>query len=702
MLKEAERLSGGSPAPSASIRERHTRNVNAQAKLQREIVIGKCEHPELRARAEQDVYYFLERYFPHKFFDPFTDDTRHMIEVILAACHKPLDQSIAAARGEGKTSITEALAIYCIVCGLVPFVLLVAATGPDAERSLRNIKDEFETNELLKADFPEVCNPIWELDGAPQRANQQAARLEDQPPGSGKRTRMVWSVGYVVFPRVTDSKASGSVIEARGLDAAIRGLNRFGKRPRLVIIDDAETHDSARSLTQTADRERVIERDIGGLGRKKLSRVMLCTIQNRTCLAWKYTDPKQKPSWNGQRYQLLPKKPDREDLWEEYMRLRQDGQASGQDRYGEAATKFYLDNREAMDAGALVGNTARYEPEKGEYSALQHCYNLVADLGVDAFRTEYQNDPPEEEGPQTSGLTAHMIEQRIHGLEQRQVPAETMALVASCDVGKYACHWEVTAWLEGATGLVVDHGVLEVHGTTTEDDHATVDRAILNALHRWREDLLAVPYREPGGIERRIDMAPIDSGDHATAVYQFVKEVGGKPFIATKGIGNFRPGTPGPDRIVGNHWFASHQKQEGIWLYVLDADHWKQFVHDRFLTPTFDDERTLRRGSMSLWRTPPRSRDSGPAPRPHHAFARHIVAEEWREEFVPGKGLKRGFFKVNKNNHWLDATAMNAAAGDMCGVKLLANPPSTEPARLAPTTSRFTTPGGQPYLLTER
>ena len=120
------------------------------------------------------------------------------------------DQAIAAPRGEGKTSIVQCVTIYCVMHGI-----------------------------------------------------------------NGKRTFLKWARDYIVLPtvRVPDhwdsrlrpgqlSLGSGAVITTRGLDSAIRGVLVGTKRPDLVIIDDPETRDSARSGVQTDLRARTIEADL--------------------------------------------------------------------------------------------------------------------------------------------------------------------------------------------------------------------------------------------------------------------------------------------------------------------------------------------------------------------------------------------------------------------------------------------------------
>ena len=66
------------------------------------------------------------------------------------------------------------------------------------------------------------------------------------------------------------------------------------------------------------------------------------------------------------------------------------------------------------------------------------------------------------------------------------------------------------------------------------------------------------------------------------------------------------------------------------------------------------------------------------------SFAKHLTAEIEKEEFVPGKGVRRFWDTVSHNNHWLDATVMSAVGASMAGVALLAGAPVEEAAEQAP------------------
>jgi hypothetical protein len=632
---------------------------------ERDIVIPPVADPVRRAACEADAYLCLKTYWPRKYCKPWTDDQRLMIAAVLYRIRYGGDQAIAAPRGGGKTAIVEGVIVYALLVGLLSFPVVVAATGPAAARIFKNIKKMFERSPELAADFPEVVAPILALERAPARGNMQTV--------DGEFTNLQWTSDAIVLPTVKGSKCSGAMLIIRGIDAEIRGVREDDKRPDFVLIDDCETRESAGSTLQIEDRELAIENDIAGLAGpgERLSRVMLCTIQNRKCLAYRYTDRTIKPTWNGRRTRFLVKPPENEALWDEYLSLLREGQEKGNDPTGRAAMAFYESHRAEMDAGSEVSNPHRFVTDPAEdgtpleISALQHYYNWIHRSGKAFVQTELDNDPQEEAGPQTSGITDALVRSRVNGLDHRILPADSQALTAFIDLGDHACHWEVAAWLPGATRLTLDHGVEEVY-----DFERGIDRAIVNALLRWRARILAHPYLDDHGKPRTFDMVLVDSGYREDAAFEFVRQVGGPPFRASKGFGSQHRTSPfarqtqskGQKRR-GHHWIESYLTEKRIWLFEIDVDHWKGFVHDRFLTPTFNDDGTIRRGSASLW---------GKKEKEHFAFSKHIVAEMREEEFIPGKGTVRKWNVKNANNHWLDCAVGNSAAADACGVKLFA------------------------------
>jgi hypothetical protein len=95
----------------------------------------------------------------------------------------------------------------------------------------------------------------------------------------------------------------------------------------------------------------------------------------------------------------------------------------------------------------------------------------------------------------------------------------------------------------------------------------------------------------------------------------------------------------------------------------FDADRWKAWEHDRWLTPIDQP------GALFIWGepTPGGSGRKGSDERAHIAYSHHIVAELEVEEVVNGV-LKRYWKAKSDNNHWLDASVMADVAAAMLGI----------------------------------
>lgn len=664
-------------------------------KAERLIPIYPCKNPPRRAACLADSLLFLKTYFPDKYPNPWTEIQKSMVAAVDFRVDHGGDQAHAGPRGCAKTTCTEGSVTVGIFRGRLKFPLVLAPTGPDATRILDNIKFAIETSDALADDFPEVVTPIRALEGAPQRGNMQMCRLVDWdgkpliPDDEGERSMIEWSADRVIFPTVRGSLCAGAILMARGIDGSVRGLNVFSRRPDFVLLDDIDTTESAASDHLTAKRERAIERDVAGLAGpgKSIARVMLCTPQNRRCLAYKYTDPKQKPSWNGKRYQLLTEWPKNRAIWEEdYASQRMADQQAG-DALAAGATALYEARRAEMDEGAIVSDPLRFV--HGEVSAVQHCFNIISDRGIDAFLTEYQCDPPEEEGPQESGITAALVASRVNQYPHLIVPPNCI-WARGVDVGDHRLHWANVAANRDAASFVFDYGFEEVYGTSPEDMDAdllkaaqddprrrmAVEQAIYKTLVNMREWMVQNPYMTemPDGeliaVEPSLVLIDSGSGLHQRPVYQFCRDFG-KPFVPAKGFGQgrgvFRVGNDKPgERKSGENWAQVKQnstESRGTWLYEFDADYWKRQVHQRFLTPTLDDAGNYRRGSLSLWKPSTSHR--------HSKYGRGIESEIWTQLFVQGKGTKEFWDRRHKDNHPLDATAMACVGLSMAGVRVI-------------------------------
>lgn len=678
-------------------RTRDAERKRASRRDARVVVIPPCEDRARRESLEQNDIAWLMYYFgpdseaEDPFWYEFTSQQVEMIDAIRHAIQHGGDQALAASRGEGKTTLVERLLVKYTLSGVLTYSVLCAATGGMADNSLDAIKSAIEENPLLLADYPEVCVPVQALEGSPQRAGTQVVsgiRHDNGEEYSQHRSKFSWCGQEVILPRVPGSPASGAIIATRGLDAAIRGLKKKGKRPKIVVIDDPDTEDTARSEEQAKKLEDRIEKAIGGLGgqQRSVARVMMTTLQNRICVSYRYTDPQQKPTWNGKRFRYLITPPERVDMWDEYVQLRVTDMQNG-DKFGRNAHNFYLENREKMEAGAVVANPNRFDASilpdgsQAELSSLQHYYNEVARLGPEAVATEYDNDPPEEMGIVESGITASRIQMRLSGYPRGIVPPGAVALTQGIDLRKPGAHWVVRAWMSDATNYVIDYGFHESHGTTYGSDEG-VERAINRVICERMEVVKENPYMLPDSEVVDIGMTLADSGWMTDAVYRACLTIGLGIYPA-KGHGK-STGCASPsfhtinrrsmDRKPGDGWFQSRQRVDGqtVWLVNCDTDRWKSFEHERWLTGDGKPGAAYIFGDMSdderrhlHQRMPQDAKD-------HHAFARHITAEIEVEEPIRGVIVRRWKAKPGRvNNHYLDASYLSNVAASMLGVRLL-------------------------------
>jgi hypothetical protein len=657
---------------------------------ERDIILPCAKEPNRRRDAMQDCELFLQTYFPAVFFEPFTDDRRDMMQSIIRASMYGGDQAIAGARGEGKTKLAIYTALYTTLCSLARFPIVIGKNQRKSESELRTVREKLQQSQLLLDDFPELCIPFQAVGGWSSRARMLTV--------AGEYCNLKIAADHIIYPTIgrhqlpdewpdyIEPVSRGQILASVGIDGGIRGTNYRDERPDVAIIDDIEDRQAAESDAVIEKNEDIIEKDIAGLAAsaKRVARVFLCTIQNRKCIAFKFTDPKQKPSWKGKRYRKMITPPDRMDLVQEYLRLRIEREDSDPD--ARVAFRYWKENQDNIERGCVISNKSSFngdpheDGEPMELSAIQSYYNKVADWGAESVATEIDNDPPEEVGPQGSGLTWQIVASRLSGLDKGQLPANASCITAAIDLGKYLCHWVVIAWWKGAGGCVIDYGRAEVAGTSKAIDNEASEPQIYKALVNWRSELIAKNYVDAAGSERKVDAVFVDSGTFTDAAYQFVRDVGGAPFYASKGIGKYRDKTVETDKIKpGNHFHAAYQEAQGLWLYELNTDYWKQFIHERFLTPTFDDQNFLRRGALSLF--------VQPNDRKHTSYAQHIAAEELVSEFKEGKGVKTYWNVINDNNHWLDATYMAAAAASARGIYLLSeteklpNGPSVTPRK---------------------
>ena len=663
------------------------------------------ENRERRWQAAVDFRYFCEAYFPQSFHLAWSDDHLKVLRKIEQAVLEGGLFAMAMPRGSGKTTICECACIWAVLNGHREFVCLIGSDEGHAMDMLESIKTELDANDLLLADYPEVCHPIAALDGIANRCNGQLYQ--------GDRTHIGWTAKHIVLPTLVPhgwtaaeahhpfvrgdgrSLASGAIVKVAGITGRIRGM-KFkrpdGKsvRPSLVVLDDPQTDESARSISQCQQRESILAGAVLGLAGPghKISGIMPCTVIRPGDMADRMLDRDKHPQWQGERTRMVYVFPTNIELWDRYAELRAEGLRN--DDAGRGATEFYRRHRAEMDAGAEVAWAVRFNHD--ELSAIQHAMNLKLQDEA-AFWAEYQNEPLPAEQPDENELTADQIAAKLNGLPKGRIPLGCQHLTLFIDVQQKLLFYVVCAWSDDFSGAVIDYGAFpdpqrwyftlrDVTKTLTTVAPGTgLEGALYAGLQALTENLLTREWRRDDGAAMKIERCLIDAnwGTSTDVVYQFCRQ-SPHAAILLPSHGRFvgasslpmseyqrRPG----DRIGLNWRIPSVMGKRAVRHVSFDTNFWKSFVHARLVVAIGDQ------GSLTLY---------GDKSERHRLFAEHLTAE-YRVR-TEGRGRTVDEWKPRPgqpDNHWLDGVVGCAVAASIQGAALLGD----SDARKGATTGRL-------------
>lgn len=150
---------------------------------------------------------------------------------------KPKDNRDAfiAPRECGKSTwIFLILPMWAAAHGHIKFVAAFSDAASQAETHLLTFKNELETNEYLKADYPELCTPKIVSSTGRTLANN------------------AWRI----------VQANDFIFDANGIDTNSLGKKVFGQRPDLIILDDIEKGEKNYSEYQAGQQRNTVFDDI--------------------------------------------------------------------------------------------------------------------------------------------------------------------------------------------------------------------------------------------------------------------------------------------------------------------------------------------------------------------------------------------------------------------------------------------------------
>lgn len=612
--------------------------------------------PDRRERGRLDLQTFLETYFPNAFRSDWSPDHVKVIKLIESAVLNGGLQAVAMPRGSGKSTICARAILWALFYGHHRYAMLICADDPKAKKILKSLQTEAEKNQALLEDFPEICYPIRKLERIAQRAKGQTCQ--------GTPTDMVWKGSQLVLPTVPGSAAGGSVLEVGGITSAVRG-GQYTKsdgtviRPSIVLIDDPQTRESAGSTLQCQIREQTVSADLLGMAGpgESISALMTCTVVYPNDMADQMLKRELHPEWHGIRTKMLYAFPSDMKLWEQYWEIRVAEMID--DRGHAESNAFYERNREAMDEGAEVAWESRKRDD--ELSALQHAMNLYF-RDPDAFLSEYQNEPAEEEQASEDYWKAPDIARKISGYERRHVPNAAQELTAFIDVQQRLLYWLVVAWSDEMTGWVVDYGTRPeqtrkvfkaqaVTNTLEKRYKAKLEVALRAGLTELVALLNAREFARDDGSAARLSRVGIDASWGQTT--HVVKD-----YVRTSPLGGILLPCHGKGITATTAPISTYRKEKGEWRgleariapakgrevrhLLYDTNWWKSQAMRRLSTPIG------AAGCVSLY---------GTGQTRHDFLADHFTAEKAADVTNEKTGRKVTLWTLPPGvteNHWFD------------------------------------------------
>ena len=682
--------------PAEAHRERMAKRSRDQHNKLSEIPpLAPVANPERRQACRFDLRRFLQEYFPSSTgLSPFSADHIRVIQRIqLCAIEGGLFGN-AVYRGFAKTTIAENAAIWAVLYGHRRFVPIFGSSAAAAKDSIDSIKKELTENDLLAADFPEVCIPIQELRGKAQRCQSQTYR--------GERTHIAWTVDRVVLPSLTFpaetatelgvdiddagySVSAGAVVTSRGISAGARGMkykriDGTQQRPDFVIIDDPQTDEEAGSPHSVNKIINVIRKSILNLGghRSTLACVMNATVIEPDDVVDQLLDPKRNPSWQRERIPMVRKWADAHDsFWlGEYARVRTTYDPDNPDDQGRAkpdAALLYESRRAEANAGCDVSWESCVDPDS-EISAIQHAYNKLIDLGEEAFAAECQNKPLPKIITTSDQLTEPKLAAKLSHLPRGLIPLACTKLTAFIDVQQKMLFYTVCAWGPGFNGSVIDYGTSPDQKRsqfTLRDASRTLQKAfpgsgiegaIFAGLRCLTAELMPREWKREDGTLLRINRCLVDSGwgELTETVHSFCRQ-STHNVKASKGL------SIGPTQMPISQFARKPGEEFGLECVIspagngrqlakYDTNWWKSFVAKRWLTALGDH------GSLSIFGT---DREA------HRAFFAHQLAEKPQDHTSGGRTVVKWILPPSKtDNQWWDCVIGAAAAASFEGIRL--------------------------------
>ena len=607
------------------------------------------------------------------------DQQQQMVSAYDDALKYSSAEMVLASRGEGKTTYFRAMFLNSLARGVIDFAVFLAAAGELAEYSREAIDDLVKRSLPLRKYYPEIVLPVMKLENAPQKARGMLASGE--PYNDGKYDAEAfeqipigfqWSADGFLFPDVPGSPSARALMLFFGLDQPLRGLNRFGRRPKAIGMDDLDTEETRNNPDIARKYIRRVNSAIGGLkGQTKgMSRVMLATLPEEACGVAHHFATAGHP-FRVRTYKYLLEKPMRWDLWMKYVQKRQQGRAKG-DTYGRTAHQYYRDNYDDMQAGAKVSNPHRFvaaelpDGTQTQMDALQAYFDDWADNGEYYCRCELDN----ELIPMIDSFESSLEQGHVTNCEgeypRGRIDNGTEILVRGIDVRKIELHHATVSTSDVRLRRIPDYGV-RVHGGS-DITPEMAESLIVQGLHGLADEWESSPLRDPHGNPRNADLVIIDKGwmgswtedgqkktwaDQAVETFCRERSGGWRRWLPAKGAPNYKRPNDNRQTLIGDNWHINIKRGKFGYLTELiwSAEHWHTLVEALFIIE--DEQQRFELFEAPLGKVAPEEQIY----LNHRAFSEHM--RQGAEDLADlRKRTSRSKKPKRRRDHWWDAVAM--------------------------------------------
>ena len=643
---------------------------------------------ERRESCRNDFAKFCVTYNPELFYLEWSKNHIEAIEKIVEVILGSSLYAFAMPRGSGKTTLSRMAVMWAISYGHCKYVYLIVANASKAQDGLDAIKTWARFLPEYALDFPEITQGIQALGGV---ANRASGQLSDGTP-----TLIEWTKDKIVLPTVQKprniwteedverNKAGERILaDTSGIVVGVSGLTGDGIRgslhvihtgaairPDLVIVDDPQSDESAKSPKQIQDRIDLLSGAVLNMAGpdKRIRGIMPCTIIEQGDMAAQILDRKEHPMWRGTITRLLESFPSNMAKWDEYFGVLE-AALDENDISGEKPNKFYEENREELEAGCVHNWPQRKDPI--HVDAIQTAMELWY-RDKKTFMAEFQNDPTSSE-MDIGLLTPTQIAHKQYDYDRHTCPDTFDKLVAHVDVQKYCLFYTICAFnSDNFDGMITDFGVWpeqdrryfsypDVKPSLADMGCESAEEQVYNGLTQLGMYLKGYVVNKFDGTEMALDKVLVDSGYLTSTVNKFCDQ-DIRLFVPMQGVSvraTQQPlGTRSGSKATKVGWNMELRKspQYGRLRYVLaDVNMYKTFVHDRFKTD-FGGE-----GCLGLFKDKPRN---------YQMWADHMRSEKATiVEASNGRRITEWTSEPHVQNHYFDTIVGCHVAGVMVGCK---------------------------------